>query len=183
MNQKKPTKQPGEILTGLLVEGGVTIDKAQDFLHFSSRGYGTIEHDVLSLTYYEASYLLEKGMLDVKDEHDTDVSFQDLLHCYTLVEDNAWTKYLIYHDLRNRGYVVRDGFGLGIDFRVYKRGEYGKAVATYLVLILKEGSPILLSSLTSTLLHCQSLKKSLILAVMNRRGEIVYYSVAQLHLT
>jgi len=31
-------------------------------------------------------------------------------------------------------------------------------------------------------MQCQSLKKELVLAVINRRGEIVYYSVSQLSL-
>jgi tRNA splicing endonuclease len=34
--------------------------------------------------------------------------------------------------------------------------------------------------LTKALRHCQSQKKELVLAVMNRRGETVYYTVSQL---
>ncbi len=89
-------------------------------------------------------------------------------------------KYLIYRDLRSRGYVVREGFGLGIDFRVYERGEYGKATADYLILGIQEGKPTSVEELARVLKHVQSLKKELVLAVVNRRGEIVHYTLSKL---
>ncbi|MDI6847739.1 MAG: tRNA-intron lyase [Candidatus Bathyarchaeia archaeon] len=165
---------------GLLVEKGVKISKKQSIDELSSRGYGVVEDDELLLTVYEALYLLDKGMLEVRDKKSKKVSFQELLQLYEDIDENAWAKYLTYRDLRGRGYVVREGFGLGVDFRVYERGGYGKETAKYLILSMQEGKPITLGDLTNVLKRCQSLKKELTLAVMNRRGEIVYYAVSQL---
>ena len=167
-------------IKGLLVEKGVKISKKQSVNEFSSRGYGVTENDGLLFTFYEALYLLVKGMLEAKDGKGRKVDFQKLLQCYESVDENAWAKYLTYRDLRSRGYVVREGFGLGVDFRVYERGEYGEETAKYLIMSIQEGKPIPLEDLTRVLRQCQSLKKQLILAAMNRRGEIVYYSVSQL---
>lgn len=167
-------------LKGLLVEKGVKISKKQSVNEFSSRGYGVTENDGLLFTFYEALYLLVKGMLETKDGNGRKVDFQKLLQCYESVDENAWAKYLTYRDLRSRGYVVREGFGLGVDFRVYERGEYGEETAKYLIMSIQEGKPIPLEDITRVLRQCQSLKKQLILAAMNRRGEIVYYSVSQL---
>ena len=169
-------------LKGLLVEKGVKISKKQSVNEFSSRGYGVTENDGFLLTFYEALHLLDKGMLEIKDEKGVKVDFQKLLECYESVDENAWAKYLTYRDLRSRGYVVREGFGLGVDFRVYKRGEYGEETAKYLILSIQEGKPMPLEDLTRVLRQCQSLKKQLILAAMNRRGETVYYSISQLTL-
>ncbi|UCD73094.1 MAG: tRNA-intron lyase, partial [Candidatus Bathyarchaeota archaeon] len=91
-------------------------------------------------------------------------------------------KYLIYRDLKSRGYVVRGGFGWGVDFRVYERGKYGEVTARYLILSMREGKPISLEDLIRVLRQSQTLKKELVLAVMNRRGEIVYYSISELTL-
>jgi len=169
-------------VTGLLVEKGVRVSKNQNIEELSSRGYGVAENDELSLTFHEALHLLDKGILEVENEKGRKVNFQELLQCCECVEENAWAKYLTYRDLRSRGYVVREGFGLGVDFRVYERGEYGKDTAKYLILSVQEGKPISLEDLTRIMAQCQSLKKELVLAVMNRRGEIVYYSVSQLTL-
>jgi tRNA-intron endonuclease len=76
--------------------------------------------------------------------------------------------------------VAREGFGGAVDFRVYDRGGYGKDTAPYLVLSTQEGKPLGINDLAEALQQCQSQKKELVLAVMNRRGEIVYYSVSQL---
>jgi tRNA-intron endonuclease len=182
---EKEDKAPnllGQKVKGLLFENGVKIPKKQGLEEISSRGYGVTEKDELSLTFYEALYLLGKGLLEVQREKGKKVSFQELLRCYRSVDENAWTKYLTYRDLRSRGYVVREGFGSGVDFRVYERGEYGKDTAKYLLLSIQEGKPISLEDLTRVMMQCQSLKKELVLAVMNRRGEIVYYSVGQLTL-
>ena len=168
-------------IKGILTEKGVIISKNQKVDELSSRGYGVVEKDKLLLTFYEALYLLDRGLLEVENEKGS-VDFQGLLKHYESVEEDAWSKYLVYRDLRSRGYVVREGFGLDVDSRVYQRGEYGKDAAKYLILSIQEGKPITVERLAQIMKQCQSLKKELVLAVMNRRGEIVYYSVSQLTL-
>jgi tRNA-intron endonuclease len=182
MSDNKADQPSGSELktSGLLVEKGVTITEKSGVDALSSRGYGTAENEVFTLTFYEALYLLDKELLEVKDEKGEAVDFQSLLRCYEGVDENAWVDYLVYRDLRSRGYVVREGFGAGIDFRIYERGAYGKDTASYLITSTQEGKPVSIEDLANALLQCQSLKKELILAVMNRRGEIVYYSVSQL---
>ena len=168
--------------TGALVEKGVRIAEKSSIDALSQRGYGTSEKDVFTLAFYEALYLVDKELLEVKDESGKEVDFQSLLQCYEKANENAWVNYLVYRDLRSRGYVVREGFGAGIDFRIYERGAYGKDTASYLVLGTQEGKLLPINDLAVTLQQCQSQKKELILAVMNRRGEIVYYSVSELHI-
>ena len=176
---KKAT--PVEFRTsGALAERGVIVTEQSNIDALSSRGYGTLENKVFTLTFYESLYLLDKGMLEIKSEIGKWVDFQSLLHCYEAQNDNAWVNYLVYRDLRSRGYVVREGFGGGIDFRIYERGSFGKDTAPYLILSTQEGKPLSINDLASALQQCQSQKKELTLAVMNRRGEIVYYSVSQL---
>jgi tRNA-intron endonuclease len=169
-------------IKGVLVKNGVRIPKNQNVEEISSRGYGVAKNDDILLMFYEALYLLDRGLLEVEDEKGDKVDFQQLLQTYESVDENAWVKFLTYRDLRSRGYVVREGFGLGVDFRVYERGEYGKDTAKHLILSVQEGKPISLEDLTRVMAQCQSLKKELVLTVMNRRGEIVYYSVSQLTL-
>jgi tRNA-intron endonuclease len=182
LSENKTGNSISELKTsGALTEKGVRITEKSSIDTLSQRGYGMAENDVFTLAFYEALYLLNKEMLEVEDESGKEVDFQSLLQHYESTNENAWANYLVYRDLRSRGYVVREGFGAGIDFRIYKRGTYGKDTASYLVLSTQEGKPLPIEDLSCTLHHCQSQKKELILAVMNRRGEIVYYSVSSLH--
>jgi tRNA-intron endonuclease, archaea type len=166
--------------SGTLDDKGIKVDEQSSIDALTSRGYGTLENKVFTLTFFEALYLQDKGMLEVKDQNSKTVDFQALLQCYEKQNENAWANYLVYRDLRSRGYVVREGFGGKIDFRIYERGSYGKDIAPYLILSTQEGKPLPINDLSNALRQCQSQKKELILAVMNRRGEIVHYSVSQL---
>ncbi len=166
-----------------LSENGVVVSSHEEIEGLSSRGYGVSENGLQRLSFYEALFLLSKEIIEVKEETtEEEVSFQELLRRFQMVDENAWVRYLIYRDLRSRGYVAREGFGLGIDFRVYDRGEYGKNTAKYLIFGMQEGQPVTLEELARALRYVQSLKKRLVLAVLNRRGEVVYYSLSKLSL-
>jgi len=166
-----------------LKEDKILVSSPEGIEGLASRGYGMLEDEKLALTFYEALYLLGKSVLKVRDvKTRKKVSFQELLKRFQSLDENAWVRYLIYRDLRSRGYVVREGFGLGIDFRVYERGEYGKETARYLIFGIQEGQPVSMEDLNRALRYVQSLKKKLVLAVINRRGEVVYYSLSQLTL-
>ncbi|MDR2707995.1 MAG: tRNA-intron lyase [Nitrososphaerota archaeon] len=165
---------------GKLDDRGVIVTEQSNIDQLSSRGYGITENKTLTLTFYEALYLHDKGMLTVKNKKNTTINFQTLLYAYQAINENAWINYIVYRDLRSRGYIVREGFGIGTEFRVYERGTYGKDSATYMILGTQEGKPLNIQTLSDILQQCQNQKKELVLAVINRRGEIVYYSVSQL---
>jgi tRNA-intron endonuclease len=174
-----------KVIKALLREKDAVVTSPEGVEELISRGYGTKEGKSLILTLNEALFLMSKGIVETEAETRKTrkkLDFQTLLrHCQAF-DENAWAKYLIYRDLRSRGYVAREGFGLGIDFRVYERGEYGTAPAQYLVFGIQEGQPVTLEELTQTLKHVHSLKKELVLAVLNRRGEVVYYTLSKLTL-
>ena len=181
MSEKPNTADGSEIKAkGVLTKKGVEIADKSSVDSLSQRGYGTTENEVFTLTFYEALYLQDKDLLEVKDDEGKEADFQRSLRCYEAVEENAWVNYLVYRDLRSRGYVVREGFGAGIDFRIYERGAFGKDTAQYLILSIQEGKPLPIQELVNAVQQCQSQKKELILAVMNRRGEVVHYSVSPL---
>jgi len=168
-------------IKALLRGKDVLVSQSEDVEGLSSRGYGVPENEKLALTLCEALFLLGKGIIEVRDEKTReDVGFQDILNRFESLDENAWVKYLIYRDLRSRGYVAREGFGLGIDFRIYERGEYGKETAKYLVFGIQEGQPVPVETLAQALKQVHGLKKRLVLAVINRRGEVVYYSLSQM---
>ncbi|MHA1905749.1 MAG: tRNA-intron lyase [Candidatus Thorarchaeota archaeon] len=102
----------------------------------------------------------------------------------TLGEDpDIWIRYLVFRDLRSRGYAVRQGFGGGIGFRVYSRGERpGTAAANQLIYVLKEGVPISLHDLDTVTDMAASARKTLLFALVDQNGEVNYYRVAQANL-
>jgi len=179
--RKEPSRTAEVKIRTRLRENDVLVPSSERVEELSSRGYGMPENGNLALNFCEALFLLGKDIIDVVNENaGATIGFQDLLKHFQPTEEDAWVKYLIYRDLRSRGYVVREGFGLGIDFRVYERGEYGKETAKYLILGVLEGKPVTVEELAQVLRHVHSLKKRLVLAVLNRIGEVVYYTLSSL---
>lgn len=165
-----------------LKETTITVNSPEGIEEFSAKGYGTTENGKLNLTFHETLFLVGKKTIEVKDEKGKKLTFQQLLDRFQSTDKDAWVRYLIYRDLRSRGYVAREGFGLGMDFRVYERGDYGKGTAKHLIFGIQEGQPVTLEKLARTQRFVQNLKKNVVLAVINRRGEIVYYSLSELNL-
>ncbi|MGQ9514783.1 MAG: tRNA-intron lyase [Thermoproteota archaeon] len=160
----------------------VTASDASSIEWLASRGFG-YEYDNTRVLYpYEILYLLSIGKLRVVRAEGVEEpnNFEQFLANFKASDRLIWTRYLIYRDLRSRGYVVREGYGFNIDFRVYERGEYGSHTSKYLVYGICEGERVKFSVLSELLKRAQSLRKSLILAVVDRRSEVVYYTVSRL---
>jgi tRNA-intron endonuclease len=164
------------VITGYLTDKGVMIHdrEAQDEL--MKRGYGEEMDGKLTLKDYEAIFLLySKKLRALKDEKE--ISVNELVDLAMSRDANAWTSFLIYRDLRNRGYVVREGFGFGVDFRVYDRGEYGSKSAKYVVCGLNEGTKKSIKELSEIVSQIGRMGKEAVLAVIERRGEVIYYKI------
>ena len=144
------------------------------------RGFGEGKKHGLLLRDYEALYLIYSSKLNViKDKKK--LSFNDVLHTALLRDENAWTKFLIYRDIRTRGYVAKEGFGFGADFRVYDKGNFGTKAAKYIVFAMNEGNEINVKSLTDSVNQISRMGKVPIIAVVERRGEVIYYHLAKSH--
>jgi len=77
---------------------------------------------------------------------------------------------------------VKDGFGFGIDFRVYERGEYQKKPSKYLVYALSEGINLKIEDLYDLIDQTVKMGKNPVLAVIERRGEVIYYKASKFFL-
>ena len=90
------------------------------------------------------------------------------------------TKYLIFRDLRSKGYVVKEGFGFRTDFRIYERGEFNKKTSKYVSVGLNEGTNIRASEFAEVIEQVEKMGKAVVIAVVERRGEVIYYKTSKI---
>ena len=96
----------------------------------------------LELSYLEAKYLFQKGIIEIFDlQKGTRLTIQDISTIASLEYDDFESKYAIYEDLRDKGFIVRPGLKFGADFGVYKHGP-GKDHSLFLVQVMKQNSTI-----------------------------------------
>jgi len=75
----------------------------------------------LILDVIEAAYLVEKGILKVY-ENGKELTVDDFFRRAESHYENFRERYLVYKDLRERGFVVTPGIKFGSDFAVYRYG-------------------------------------------------------------
>jgi len=162
-----------------LKEGKAVVSDSGRFGELEESGYGAREGKTLVLREYEALYLLYSKKLNLKGKGGKNVSFEGLAEETQRRARDSWTKFIIYRDLRSRGYVVREGFGFGTDLRVYERGDYPKKAAKYVVFALDEGIERKVEDLQESVREMGRMGKEAIIAVIERRGEVIYYRVSK----
>ncbi|MEM1945286.1 MAG: hypothetical protein QXX57_06070, partial [Nitrososphaerota archaeon] len=107
---------------------GTVVSVNSDVAWFKERGYGELGPDgLLTLSPVEALYLLRAGKISVSTYEGRVMKFEELLEIQSGRVANLWRDYVIYMDLRNRRYVVKEGFGEHLRFRVFERGAYPDA--------------------------------------------------------
>lgn len=167
------------IIEGVLTKKCLTkiVDaRSQDQLR--NKGYGDKQDNEYFLETYEALYLLYLNKL-VLNNGSID-NFGGLLKHVLKYDKEIVTRFLVYRDLRSRGYVVKEGFGFGADFRVYERGEYEKKRAKYVVFCINEGINVKVGELSKNVREIETMGKNAIAAVVERRGEVIYYKLTNM---
>ena len=152
--------------------------KMQNILN--ERGFGESEKDTLILNSFETLYLLYNNKLELK-KINKNIVFDELIQKYIQKNDDILTRFLLYRDLRTKGYVVKDGFGFGSDFRVYEKGTYGQKDAKFLIFVFNEGTQQKIGKLYKNIHEITQMGKEPIIAVIERRGEIIYYKINKMN--
>ena len=152
--------------------------KMQNIL--KERGFGESEKDTLILDSFETLFLLYNNKLELKKVN-RKITFDELMQKSIQKHDDTLIRFLLYRDLRTRGYVVKDGFGFGSDFRVYERGNYGLKDAKFLIFAFNEGTKQKIGKLYKNIHEITQMGKEPIIAVIERRGEIIYYKINKMN--
>jgi tRNA-intron endonuclease len=159
-------KLKGEIVT-------VSSPKATK-LHENSH-FGQLVQDELQLPLIEALFLVEKDKITLSSEGSelSPEEFTDMVRVKGL-----FTKYLVFRDLKNRGYIVKTGFKYGSEFRLYERGRSpGNGHSDFLVKVLTEDQHIDINDFSSYVRVAHGVNKKLMLAVVDDEQDITYYNV------
>ncbi len=130
----------------------------------------------------EALYLIERKKLIVNDERNIiSINFDGLLERVMEIDPEIWQKYIVYRDIRHRGYIIRIGYGGAAEFRVFQRGaKFAKDSAKFVFFIIRDGVPVVLGKLESLVNQVLGDRKRLILAIFDKLGDSTFYELEQI---
>ena len=170
------------VVEARMVGGGkILVDETRFQDELRTKGFGEKEDAEYVLKPYEALYLMHTKRLTLKNK--PGMTFDPLFELLLKYDRNLMTKFLVYRDLRSRGYVAKEGFGFGNDFRVYERGEYEKKPAKYVVFGISEGTNTTAKEFAGTVDQIEKMGKEAVVAVIERRGEVIYYKASKMRFT
>jgi len=160
-------------------EGKTVVSEPKQQDQLRNKGFGEVFNKEYLLNSLESLYLLQNNKIKIyrnKTEYDFSIFLKSLIK----KDKKILTKYLIFRDLRSKGYVVKEGFGFGSDFRIYERGEYNKKTSKYVSVGLNEGTNIKASDFAEVIEQVENMGKSVVIAVVERRGEVIYYKTSKM---
>jgi len=141
-----------------------------------NRGYygypqkgGSLELDIM-----EAIYLTEGDRVKIVSEGKP-IGLQELIQAGVESRQEFHTRFLVYRDLRQRGYVVKLDGG-EFDFRIFPRGGTPTTSQTKAwVLAVSERSSFFIEQMLAQAELSERTRKELLLAVVDEEGDITYY--------
>lgn len=140
------------------------------------RGYfGTPGARGLALDRYESVYLVEMGRMAAHGADGGALAWAELYRRAARIEPAFAVRYIVYRDLRQRGYVVR-ATPPPAEFAVLPRGGVlNKTPSRFWVAIYSERVPLDLAGLFALAERAQSAKKVLLIALVDEESDLTYY--------
>lgn len=160
-------------------DGTVRFDDASEAGQVYGKGfYGTLAAGGgLTLDRYEAVYLSEMGRVDLRGAGGRRVPWPTVFRRAVRADPGFAVRYLVYRDLRQRGYVVRTS-PPPVAFTVLPRGGIlHKTPSRYWVEAISERVPFDLARLFDLAERAQTAKKLLLLGLVDEESDLTYYRV------
>ncbi|MBN2229600.1 MAG: tRNA-intron lyase [Candidatus Thorarchaeota archaeon] len=130
----------------------------------------------LELSLVECAYLTRENIVQVVDSTDNHIlTLDELLSMGLKISDDFKDRFLVYAQLRERGYIVRPGLKFGTDFAVYEKGP-GIDHAPFLVHVIAQKTGVVPLDIVRAGRLATSVKKRFIIATVKENGEIAHYS-------
>jgi len=131
----------------------------------------------LTLDRYEAVYLSEMGRVELRGSGGRPLSWPTVFRRAVRADPGFAVRYLVYRDLRQRGYVVRAS-PPPVAFTVLPRGGIlHKTPSRYWVEAISERVPFDLARLFDLAERAQTAKKLLLLGLVDEESDLTYYRV------
>ncbi|MFX0102822.1 MAG: tRNA-intron lyase [Candidatus Hodarchaeota archaeon] len=133
----------------------------------------------LQLNLLEAIYLMENEWLTVTESKTGEPrTKEDLIKIAIANHEKFEEKFLVYKDLRKKGYIVRPGLKFGADFTVYKHGP-GIDHSSFVVQVLEHKNKISAIDMVRAGRLATSVKKRFVIASISSGDstlpQIAYY--------
>jgi len=131
----------------------------------------------IQYSFSEALYLVEKQKMEIFSKNKK-IQKKDLLNQLQKIDKKIQIKYLVFRNLREKGYVVKTALKFGADFRVYDKGlKIKEKHSKWIIFVDHESKKLNWHEFSAKNRVAHSTKKNLLLAIVDEEGDITYYEI------
>ncbi|HLC75029.1 MAG TPA: tRNA-intron lyase [Candidatus Nanoarchaeia archaeon] len=143
---------------------------------YNQSRFGIIIDERVKLSLLEGLYLMEAEKITIKDNLGKKINMDLFVKRASKMEPRFWIKYLVYKDMRNRGYIVKTALKFGADFRVYDRGvKPGEDHARWVVYPVHESETLTWQEWAAKNRVAHSTRKRLLIGVVDEENDVSYW--------
>lgn len=145
---------------------------------FESQRFGERTGEKIYYSLPEALYLVETKKMEIVDSKDKLINEKELLKKFEKIDKKFKTKYFVFADMREKGYIVKTALKFGAEFRVYDKGKFvGEDHARWILFPVSENQELTWHDFSAKNRIAHSTNKKLLIAVVDEEGEVSYYEV------
>ena len=167
-------------MSGELREDSVIIQSQKEGSQLYNRGnFGyPMSGGGLELDLIEALYLVESKRLEVTDGNGP-MTFEELFNHSSTLMENFDIDYLVYRDIRSRGFIVKTESGT-FDMSVFPRGKtMSNSRPIYMVRAVSERTAFDIATYTGEVSETEDRGKELLYGVVDEEGDVTYYKMSR----
>jgi|SRR3989344_2524396 len=168
-----------------LVGNNVTSNDSNAHSLFEKSSFGEKSGEKIIYSLPEVLYLIEKGKIEIYSGKSKKLNEKEISSKFSKLDKRFSTKYSVFKDLREKGYIVKTALKFGADFRVYDKGSkvnkkiHGKEHehAKWICFVDHESGKLTWHEFSAKNRVAHSTKKNLLLAIVDEENSVTYYEV------
>ncbi|MFT4326428.1 MAG: tRNA-intron lyase [Candidatus Woesearchaeota archaeon] len=167
------------MINALIFENYVLTESSGDAKQLYDKSlYGTLlSNGQVKLSFIEALYLVESKKITLF-QGKKELDFENTLKKAKSFEKTVLTRYAVYKDLREKGYLVKTALKFGADFRVYDKGiKPGEDHSKWIVYPVPENQLFSWYDFAAKNRVAHSTKKRLMLGIVDDENDVTYYEI------
>jgi len=124
----------------------------------------------------EAVFLVESGKMEIYNTRGKILSIQEVENKCSRMDKFFPQSFLVYKDLRKKGYIVKSGLKFGANFRVYDK-DIKSTHAKWIVFVTSATQAISWQDFAAKNRVAHSTAKKLLIAIIDNESKVSYYAI------
>lgn len=161
-----------------IVSEKVTSNSKEAFDLFASQRFGEKKGEKITYILSEALYLFEEKKMDLFDSKNKLLTEEEIIKKFRKIDKKFKTKYIVFRDLRKKGYVVKTALKYGAEFRVYDKGvKIESGHSKWICFPVLESRTMTWQEFSAKNRVAHSTKKNLLIAIIDEEEDVSYFEI------